>query len=326
MRQLAHRIILSWRRSKSSSKAHFKWLPWGISLLAIGYVIYRLMQEDVSTWQKLWPLQTEFVIAALLAMALLPLNWGLESEKWRMLAKRWYPELKFWEAVKSVFCGISTGIFTPNRIGEYPGRIMTLPAGHRWEAASAMLVDRMIQMVITIWLGITSFILLEKYIPSGWNWITDWVPVMVTIAVLLPIASIIFARQFISLIPGQETGAKLRNALNTISLKDIAILTFLSLLRNIVFTTQFLILLYGLGMSIELNTAMAMVWLIFFIKSFIPAWTITELGIRETIAISVLGFALVPASIAFTATFLLYIVNLIIPALIGLRWIHKINW
>lgn len=92
------------------------------------------------------------------------------------------------------------------------------------------------------------------------------------------------------------------------------------------FTSQFLILLYGLGMTLSLPTALAMVWLIFFVKSFIPAWTITELGIRETIAISVLGFAAVPTSIAFTATFLLYVINLIIPALIGLRWVHKINW
>lgn len=326
MRQLAHRIYLSWRRSKSSSRARFKWLPWVISILAIGYVIYRLMQEDVSTWQKLWPLQSEFVIATILAAILLPFNWGLESEKWRMLVKRWYQDVTFGEAVKSVFCGISTGIFTPNRIGEYPGRIMALPVGHRWEAASVMLVDRMIQMVITIWLGIASFIVLETFIPFTWKWIGDWIPVMIAIAVFVPVASIIFAKKIISMIPGQETGAKLRNALSTMSLNDILKLTFLSLLRNTVFTTQFLILLYGLGMSMELQIAVAMVWLIFFVKSFIPAWTITELGIRETIAIFVLGLASVPASIAFTATFLLYVINLIIPALTGLRWVHKINW
>jgi len=326
MRQLAHRIYFSWRNSKTSSKPRYRWLPWIISISAIGYVIYRLMQEDAATWDKIWPLQSELIMATLWAFLLLPLNWGLESEKWRMLIKKWYPSLRISETLKSVLCGLSTGIFTPNRIGEYPGRIMTLPAGHRWEAASAMLIDRMIQMVITIWLGTVSLYLLADFIPPTFEWISDWIPAFSILVLLIPVLVLIFSTQFISLIPGQSTGKKLRSALRTISLTDILKLLALSLLRNLVFTTQFLILLYGLGMSLELETAFAMVWLIFFVKSFIPAWTITELGSRETIAIFVLGLAAVPASIAFAATFLLYVINLIIPALIGLRWVYKINW
>lgn len=326
MRQLAHQIFQSWRSSKASSKPRFRWLPWAISLLAIGYVIYRLMQEDTRTWENLWPLQSQFLIATLIVFALLPLNWGLESEKWRMLVKRWYPGLTLSEALRSVFCGISTGIFTPNRIGEYPGRIMTLSAGYRWEAASVMLVDRLIQMVITIWLGAISLYLLEGLMPASWHWTAEWLPFITGFSLALPFIVLVFSRQFISLIPSHGAGAKFRSAFSTISLIDIVKLLLLSMFRNLVFTTQFLLLLYGLGMAIELHTALAMVWLIFFVKSFIPAWTITELGIRETIAISVLSLAMVPASIAFTATFLLYVINLIIPALIGLRWIHKINW
>lgn len=326
MRQLALQIYQSWRSSKASSKPRFRWLPWVISLLAIGYVVYRLMQEDARTWENLWPLQSGFIIATLVACVLLPLNWGLESEKWRMLVQRWYPGLRLPDALRAVFCGISTGIFTPNRIGEYPGRIMTLPAGYRWEAASTMLVDRLIQMVITIWLGAVSLYLLEGFMPASWYWMAEWLPYLTGFSLALPFIVLMFSRQFISLFPSHGTGARFKSAFSTISLLDMVKLFSLSLLRNVVFTTQFLLLLYGLGMTIGLQTALAMVWLIFFVKSFIPAWTITELGIRETIAISVLGLAAVPASIAFSATFLLYVINLIIPALIGLRWIHKINW
>lgn len=325
MKQLAYQIFQSWRTSGSSSP-RFKWLPWGISIAAIGYVVYRLLQEDASTWAQLWPLQSGLLIATAMAFTLLPINWGLESEKWRMLIRRWYPDLTRPSALKSVFCGISTGIFTPNRIGEYPGRIMTLSPGYRWEAASAMLVDRLIQMVITLWLGGIALYVLEDMFPVEWQWFSEWIPMVTVLAVTLPMVVLIFHQRLINLIPGKNIGEKFRKALEAISLMDILTLLGLSLLRNATFTTQYLILLYGIGMTVEWEVALAMVWLIFFVKSFIPAWTITELGIRETIAIAVLGFVAVPASIAFAATFLLYIINLIIPALIGLRWVHNIKW
>ncbi len=304
-----------------------RWLPWAISVLAVGYVAHRLLSEDPVVWEGIWPPSATLMGYSLVALALMPLNWALEGEKWRLLIHRWYPNLTRKAAFQAVLCGLSMGIFTPNRVGEYPGRIMTLAPGYRWEAAVSMLVDRWIQMVVTVWLGIAAIMLLADYLPLTWQQLAvRWLPWLVLVAVTAPIVGLLLIPYWVKLVPGHGIGARIRIAFSAISPKTGIRIFLLSLLRNGVFSLQFLIMLYGAGLDLAWTIVIPLIWLIFLIKSVVPYWTFTELGIRESIAISVFGLVGVAAAIAFSATFLLYVFNLIIPSLWGLRWIHRISW
>ena len=53
------------------------------------------------------------------------LNWSIEAIKWRLLIKKMQP-ITFIEALKGVLSGVAVGTFTPNRIGEFGGRILYL--------------------------------------------------------------------------------------------------------------------------------------------------------------------------------------------------------
>lgn len=64
-------------------------------------------------------------------------NWFFEVVKWHYLVKEVEP-LSIWKSLKSVFCGLTWAIFTPNRIGEYGGRIMLLKPENRVRAAVLM--------------------------------------------------------------------------------------------------------------------------------------------------------------------------------------------
>ncbi|MEM6263500.1 MAG: hypothetical protein AAGI38_13390 [Bacteroidota bacterium] len=66
-----------------------------------------------------------------------------------------------------------------------------------------------------------------------------------------------------------------------------------------------------------------MIGLIFFAKSLVPSVALTELGIRESIALTVMGLFDVSPITAFTSTFVLYILNLILPAIAGLIGVQK---
>ena len=56
-------------------------------------------------------------------LALVFVNWGFEAKKWQVLLKPLQP-INFFTAFKSVLSGVTLSINTPNRIGEYGGRIL----------------------------------------------------------------------------------------------------------------------------------------------------------------------------------------------------------
>ncbi len=59
-----------------------------------------------------------------------------------------------WEAIEEVFCGLTWAIFTPNRIGEYGGRVLFLPNRRRIHGVFTMAVGSFGQNVITNVLGL----------------------------------------------------------------------------------------------------------------------------------------------------------------------------
>lgn len=59
----------------------------------------------------------------LIAVLLMPVNWGLETIKWRRLLRS---EVKFSRLLKSIIAGITIGFVTPGRTGEFAGRVMFL--------------------------------------------------------------------------------------------------------------------------------------------------------------------------------------------------------
>lgn len=104
-------------------------LKWLFSLVLV-YLLYRQVVgnqefENVKTrflaqWQH-----KESHVWLVFMLLLLPINWLLEIEKWRTLL-RINPVPSRWILMKAVFTGITFSLFTPNRIGEYGGRVWWL--------------------------------------------------------------------------------------------------------------------------------------------------------------------------------------------------------
>src|SRR3546814_9635332 len=53
------------------------------------------------------------------------MNWFTESLKWQYLCLQFQP-ISLIKAIESVLCGLAWAVFTPNRIGEYGGRVLFL--------------------------------------------------------------------------------------------------------------------------------------------------------------------------------------------------------
>jgi hypothetical protein len=55
---------------------------------------------------------------------LVGVNWGLESLKWQRLIYPLETPVFLPVVLKSVLCGVTVSMLTPNRTGEYVGRIL----------------------------------------------------------------------------------------------------------------------------------------------------------------------------------------------------------
>src|SRR5882672_7911549 len=70
---------------------------------------------------------------ALAGMVLL--NWGIEARKWQLLMRP-LEKISLARSFKAILAGLALALNTPNRIGEYGGRILYVHEGHRIQAVS----------------------------------------------------------------------------------------------------------------------------------------------------------------------------------------------
>jgi hypothetical protein len=99
----------------------------------------------------------------------------------------------------------------------------------------------------------------------------------------------------------------------------------LSFLRYGIYTTQFVLLLKLLWVDVPLVDMVLTIWLIFWAMAIVPTIAIAEIGIRGETAL----YFLAPLSQnhvgIVTATILLWLINLIIPALFGCLFVFRMK-
>jgi len=116
--------------------------------LCVGLYYQLFVQHDIlSLWQTLLGRISVAPLWMLRCVVLLvPLNLLLEALKFRLLlpARMRPPRLK---TVRRICAGLSVGLFTPNRIGEYLGRLTGTTADQRIATIAANLLGGMAQWI-----------------------------------------------------------------------------------------------------------------------------------------------------------------------------------
>ncbi|MEZ4773411.1 MAG: lysylphosphatidylglycerol synthase domain-containing protein [Bacteroidia bacterium] len=308
-----------------------------ITLAVLSWVFFRLIGEGVSLSAYMTSLNAMGLLGLGLAVAGMPLNLGLETMKWWFMIRKAGNSIRFYVAWKSVFSGLTTGIFTPNRIGEYAGRIAFLPNPSRLQGAVFLFVDRICQMIITLWMGTLSMEYFWKYhrevivhafnlLPESWLWIRR---ALFLLSFVLPVSILLLpqiARWSENRLVRLVFFQKIVSSLGRLDMSVLFPVLLLGLTRYIVFSLQYVVLIRAFGFDGSWMLIFAMVWMIFLIKSVLPSITLTELGIRESVALVVMGTFLVPAHVAFSGTFILYIINIILPSLLGLFYVYRLKF
>lgn len=136
------------------------------------WAIYRQLFGNISIWDLgLYNWQQLNNAYFWLALLLVGLNWSLEAFKWRSLLAYALVQ-SFAESLRAVLGGVALALFTPNRIGEYGGRVYWLPETVRWQGIIALLAGNMLQLSVNLIygsIGFTAYCYIYRPF-SAWIW------------------------------------------------------------------------------------------------------------------------------------------------------------
>lgn len=306
-------------------------------MLAVAYVVWKMASkwdEFLSMWAEPWTAAQWALL--ILSTLLMPLNYALESQKWRLMVRPFYPSLRLLPATIAVFAGMAAGIFTPNRIGEYAGRILFLKEGKRVEAIIATFVDRICQLFVTLICGLLALGALFLLADRSYSLAILGDPISEGIFIFLSIVLgtftlllLLVPKKFAAMIPAKWNRAawvrKTRFALQSLDIKLVIKVMGLALLRYFVFSSQYVLLMYAFQYQGGWAEAYTMVALIFLGKSVLPVMGIFELGVRESVALLVMTAFAVGEATVLGSTLMLYLVNILLPTLLGVVAMQRIK-
>lgn len=284
-------------------------IKWTVAILSFFYLMYsinkKIDQIDISFF-KLKAI-SEQLISFVLLLFLMGLNWFIESIKWKFALKN-IQKISLKTAISSVLAGISTGIFTPNRVGEFVGKIFFLEEDNREKAISVNIIASYSQLLVTILLGTFALLVASS-------------SVLILVVVFLVVMYINITKIINWII--NKLNISFLGKVEFTNKTDLGILFLFSLFRYLVFLVQFIVSLKLVGININLFVSIKSIAAYYLYLAAIPTYAWSELGVRGALAVKIFDTVTNNPLQILSASSLLWIVNIALPALIGLFFLLK---
>ncbi|MGZ3872038.1 MAG: hypothetical protein ACXVJD_03920 [Mucilaginibacter sp.] len=307
-------------------------LKLGILVLAFWFIYHRIIKnnDNIHKFQGLVAHVTynRVVITMVCVVLLMILNWVLESLKWWHLTRILSP-MSVWKAIEAVFCGLTWAVFTPNRIGEYGGRVMFLPNRKRIHGVFAMAVGAFGQNVITNVLGAGSLVwFLYTFIH-----LNPWLMLLITVSMAIFMATMLTfyfnIKWMVSLLNRIKFLKKYHrffDIMGNYKTAELLNIMWFCLARFFVFTFQYYLIIHLLIPGIPLLEMSLIMFVFFFIQSAIPSLDLLDIGVRSITADTLFGYVTNQHIAIVVAISLIYIINLIVPAILGSIFVFKLKF
>ena len=293
-----------------------------INILLFTYAyIYMHMQESAHSLRDMafWPLRNANWATGIAVLALMPLNWSVEALKWQGLVRNLHP-VSFAFALRAVLSGLPYALFTPQRLGEIPGRALQLPHEKRIRGGALTTFGSFAQNMATLLFGLAGIALLFPLMHSFSSGMYVFFFFFFILVVLALAALMLYFQQLAhQLARLQWLPANWRKRLHLLHVPTQAARQafILSMLRYSIFMLQYALLLRFFGVSISLPHALLAVASIYLTMSIMPSFILSDLGIRGSVAIFFLQHFTDALGSVLAAASALWLINLILPALAG---------
>ncbi len=264
-----------------------------VAIAAGFYVVYELRvrvgQAGVFPGTGSWDL---FFIV----LVLLPVNLGLEAQKWRIAVAK-EQRVSFVQAFFYVVTSLPYGVLTPSRVGEWYGRARNMEKTGRGVVLGAM--TGIAQQIVTVVAGVAGLLYLGK------GDVKLWLIAGIALFILGFIVVLILNRH--------------KTWYNTDLMKEKGFVKvfILSVIRYLVFSTQFVLLMMFFGVKAGIGAIYSAIAAGYLFSYFLPLNSIVELGIRMgTVLYIMSGMGVDPVGVVW-ATLMVWVINIVLPSLAG---------
>lgn len=288
----------------------------GLVLFLIFYVEPKAIYETYQRANKMF---------FLIVLLLLPVNLYLQYCKWKILSKKYFridENRKIWN---SLFYGISGGIFTPMKSGEYFARAVPYKNAKVLDVVLATIIDKFISMFFVILIGGTFFIIFLKSL-IGFSIIATIGQIIIFKTLIFLLLLFLFGSNNVSKLFWEwlkskknfEKIIKRASFVKSMNKRTLIQLVAISFLYHLTFTTQMTILLIAFSGENNFILFFFTSNLITFAQIIIPPIALGEIGVREGAAVYFLQNLGYSGAIGFSAALSLFFINLLVPSIVGL--------
>ncbi len=258
----------------------------------------------------------------LLLVALFALvNLGLQIYRWRLVAHLTFPDLDWRGAARSFLAGLSLGIATPGRVGEL-GRAYFVPESSKSLMAGMTLLDKYFTLSTTVVLGILGLAYLPLFEPA-----LDVGLVAAAGLMLSWLVSPQFARRLAQFFPERfrnhpqvrefAAGARVIRPLDAVRF------ALLNMLILATIGVQFCLAVSAFG-SVACPSGIAAALATLAAKVVLPL-SVGDVGVREAASALLFRYAGATPASAVSGALTIYVVNVALPALVGLHWVAGLS-
>ena len=306
------------------SQRVFFFIKVAVALILLSLIFFTVELGDI--WEALKTARFSLII---FGVALMPVNLFLQIFKWRYLVGLVHPKVTWNETYGSLLAGISFGIITPGRIGEY-SRSLFIKDVPPLKLVGLTVIDKFYNLGCTVAFGLPALMTLPwaNQLISGYMFVSMMILVFIINGILLwaaidprPVRSLIYALQM--MFPRKDHIARLLGGLDRFSAPQARKTLVLSLLHYTVFHLQYFFLISGFA-KIDFFSSLRAAAAILFTKSALPI-AIGDLGLDQHISMQFFGEFGVADSAAFNASILMFTANILIPALIGVLFVSRLQ-
>lgn len=262
---------------------------------------------------------------------LMVINWTLETAKWK-IAIAPIQSIHFIRALKAILAGTCIASFTPNRVGEYLGRMLFVDSGNKIVSVAPTILCSMCQMLITLVAGSVGLILYREVAtlsPAAWLPPSLFKPAIV-VTVLAAVILILVYFGFDPLVHRVNRWLLKNNKSffvpDNYSFQSLSRILLLSVARYLVFLLQYGLLFSLFGISLSALQVFTGVSVMFVLMALVPTLTfLTDLGFRWAVGIQVFQVYTLNTAGILAVSLGIWLINLIIPALVGSLLILRIK-
>ncbi len=310
-----------------------KYVKWFISIVIIAFIYKQLFYDKniIILFQPIFEkFNNTFVYICISVVSLSFINWSLESLKWK-IALISIEKTNFKTALFSVYSGVATSFFFPNRAGDFIGKLSYISPSRQKYAFVAHLVNGLVQLFITIFFGFLSLILLV--FAFNFNSVSLNIILFLGGFIIAFVIMFLFSKKIKNFVlkilqKNPNWFQRINFIKENMHKKHIYWLLLLSVGRYLIFNFQLYLFCSFFAIPIDAKILFLMFFAMYFISTVIPTFVFSEIGARVSVLVWLAMIFFENTDIIsnhkeiylflLIATTLVWIINVILPSLIGL--------